>query len=170
MGYTNKKCPPKRHFTGETLKFHQFVRRNRASAGENSLTMKSEKHEPRKELNNSLYESFKNNIGNHLTANWQRFYVRESYRHPDYPAKLQENGSSRATIETDEERTYFLIDIPRNPDCLGLPFVKYDKKDDKKKLSDIQDIIISFISKNDKITIPELTRKVEVPKVLFLEK
>ena len=35
MGYTNKKCPPKRHFTGETLKFHQFVRRNRASAGEN---------------------------------------------------------------------------------------------------------------------------------------
>lgn len=29
-----------------------------------------------------------------------------------------------------------------------------------KELSDIQNIIISFMSKNDKITIPELTRKV----------
>lgn len=33
-------------------------------------------------------------------------------------------------------------------------------KDDMKELSDIQNIIISFMSKNDKITIPELTRKV----------
>ena len=46
--------------------------------------------------------------------------------------KLRENGSSRATIETDEERTFFLIDIPCNPDCLGGPILKGDMKDDMK--------------------------------------
>lgn len=75
---------------------------------------------------------------------------------------MQENGSSCATIETNEKRAYFLIDIPCNLYCLGVPIVKDDKKVDKKELSDIQEIIISFISKNDKITIPELARKVEV--------
>lgn len=55
-----------------------------------------------------------------------------------------------------------MIDIPRNPDCLGLPFVKDDKKDDKKELPDIQKIILSSIFSNDKITVPELTRKAEV--------
>ena len=68
---------------------------------------------------------------------------------------MQENGSPRATIETDEERTYFLIDIPCNLDCLGVP----TKKDDKKELSDIQLTILSLIENNDKITIPVLARK-----------
>lgn len=85
---------------------------------------------------------------------------------PTIQQKLQENGSPRAIIETDEERTYFLIDIPCNPDCLGVPIVKDDKKgdkkDDKKELSDIQSIIISSISENSKITIPELAKKVDM--------
>ena len=32
--------------------------------------------------------------------------------------ELEKNGSSYATIETDEERTFFLIDIPCHPDFL----------------------------------------------------
>lgn len=52
-----------------------------------------------------------------------------------------------------------MIDIPRNPDCLGVPIVKDDMKDDMKELPDIQKIILSSISSNDKITVPELTRK-----------
>lgn len=55
-----------------------------------------------------------------------------------------------------------MIDIPRNPDYLELPFVKDDKKDDKKELPDIQKIILSSIFSYDKITVPELTRKAEV--------
>ena len=73
---------------------------------------------------------------------------------PTIQQKLQENGSPRATIETDEERTYFLIDIPCNPDCIGVP----DMKGDKKELSDIQRFIIVLILANDKITIPKLAR------------
>lgn len=68
---------------------------------------------------------------------------------------MRENGSPRATIETDEERTFFLIDIPCNPDCLGGPILKGDMKDDMKddmkgdmkgdmkNLSDIQKVIVS---------------------------
>lgn len=40
---------------------------------------------------------------------------------PTIQQKLQENASQRATIETDEERTFFLIDIPCNPYCFGVP-------------------------------------------------
>lgn len=82
---------------------------------------------------------------------------------PTIQQKLQENGSPRATIETDEERTFFLIDIPCNQYCLGVPILKDDKKDDKKgekkELTDIQRVLISFISENDKITISEMARK-----------
>ena len=74
--------------------------------------------------------------------------------------KLRENGSSRATIETDEERTFFLIDIPCNPDCLGGPILKGDMKGDMKNLSDIQKVIVSSVLDNNKITIPELARKI----------
>ncbi len=33
--------------------------------------------------------------------------------------KLKDNGSSQATIDTDENRAYFLIDIPCHPDFIG---------------------------------------------------
>ena len=80
---------------------------------------------------------------------------------------MRENGSPRATIETDEERTFFLIDIPCNPDCLGGPILKGDMKDDMKgdmkgdmkNLSDIQKVIVSSVLDNNKMTIPELARK-----------
>ena len=76
---------------------------------------------------------------------------------------MRENGSPRATIETDEERTFFLIDIPCNPDCLGEPILKGDMKDDMKgdmkNLSDIQKVIVSSVLDNNKMTIPELARK-----------
>lgn len=55
---------------------------------------------------------------------------------------MRENGSSRATIETDEERTFFLIDIPCNPDSLGGPILKGDMKDDMK--GDMKDDMKNF--------------------------
>ena len=86
---------------------------------------------------------------------------------PTIQQKLRENRSPRATIETDEERTFFLIDIPCNPDCLGGPILKGDMKgdmkddmkDDMKNLSDIQKVIVSSVLDNNKMTIPELARK-----------
>ena len=86
---------------------------------------------------------------------------------PTIQQKLRENGSPRATIETDEERTFFLIDIPCNPDCLGGPILKGDMKDDMKgdmkgdmkNLSDIQKVIVSSVLDNNKMTIPELAKK-----------
>ena len=38
---------------------------------------------------------------------------------PTIQKKLKENGSGKATIETDEARTYFMIDIPCHPDFIG---------------------------------------------------
>lgn len=61
---------------------------------------------------------------------------------PTIQQKLRENGSSRATIETDEERTFFLIDIPCNPDSLGGPILKGDMKDDMK--GDMKDDMKNF--------------------------
>lgn len=85
---------------------------------------------------------------------------------PTIQQKLQENGSPRATIETDEERTFFLIDIPCNRHCLGVPVIRDDKKDDKKddrkELTDIQRVLVSVISENDKITISEMARMTEL--------
>lgn len=49
---------------------------------------------------------------------------------PTIQRKLTENGSPKATIETDEDRTYFLIDIPCHPD-----FVKENIQDD---IQDVQ--------------------------------
>lgn len=38
---------------------------------------------------------------------------------PTIQKKLRENGSAAATIETNEERSFFLIDIPCHPDFVG---------------------------------------------------
>lgn len=74
---------------------------------------------------------------------------------PTIQQKLQENGSQRASIETDEERTFFLIDIPCNSECFGVP----DMKKCKKELSDIQALILKILSGDNKTTIPDLARK-----------
>ena len=78
---------------------------------------------------------------------------------PTIQQKLQENGSPRAIIETDEERTYFLIDIPCNLDYIGVPDMKECKKECKKELSDIQTLILKILYGNNKTTIPDLARK-----------
>ena len=61
---------------------------------------------------------------------------------PAIQQKLRENRSPRATIETDEERSFFLIDIPCNPDCLGGPILKGDMKGDMK--DDMKDDMKNF--------------------------
>lgn len=72
------------------------------------------------------------------------FYLSEGWATgiPTIQQKLQENGSPRATIETDEYRTYFLIDIPCHPQFLATH--KTTRK------------ILSLMKENPSITIEEL--------------
>lgn len=49
---------------------------------------------------------------------------------PTIQAALEANGSPRAVIETDDDRTFFLIDIPCHPAFKGEPLYVKDQKDD----------------------------------------
>ena len=64
---------------------------------------------------------------------------------PTIQRKLEQNGSPRATIDTDEDRTYFLIDIPCHPDLVYENF--QDVKDDVKGESVDIEIVIERLSK-----------------------
>ena len=86
------------------------------------------------------------------------------------------NGSPRATIETDEERTYFLIDIPCHPyfakkeieiDTNGVKEdaesgVKGGVKGGVKELSEIQEIIVKEMLFDPSITTSEMAQKTGV--------
>ena len=76
---------------------------------------------------------------------------------PTVQEELEANGSPRATIETDEERTYFLIDIPCHP-----YFAKKEIEIDTngvKELSDIQEIIVKEMLFAPSITTSEMAQK-----------
>ena len=64
---------------------------------------------------------------------------------PTIQRKLEQNGSPRATIDTDEDRTYFLIDIPCHPDFVYENF--QDVKDDVKGESVDIEIVTERLSK-----------------------
>lgn len=56
---------------------------------------------------------------------------------PTIQTALEANGSPRAVIETDDDRTFFLIDIPCHPDFKGEALeLNYDLKDPLKDLKD----------------------------------
>ena len=80
---------------------------------------------------------------------------------PTIQDELQANGSPQATIETDDERTYFLIDIPCHPDFVKEQFVQNKDvvKDVVKELSERQKIILDFISENPALTAKEMSER-----------
>lgn len=87
---------------------------------------------------------------------------------PTIQDELRYNGSPQATIETDEARTYFLIDIPCHPNfiadrvVLNENGVKDGVKDGVKELSEIHKLIIAEIQKSPNITTSELAQKIDV--------
>ena len=79
---------------------------------------------------------------------------------PTIQRKLKDNGSSPATIETDENRAYFLIDIPCHPDFIGeglskavsqvLSQVEPNKNEQlKQKLSQVVSQVVSQVKGAD---------------------
>ena len=80
---------------------------------------------------------------------------------PTIQDELKDNGSLQATIETDEERTYFLIDIPCHPDFIKEQFIlnKDVVKDVVKELSERQKIILDFITEDPALTAKEMSER-----------
>ena len=83
---------------------------------------------------------------------------------PTIQDELRDNGSPQATIETDEERTYFLIDIPCHPDFIEnkVALNRDGAKDGAKGLSEIQQVIIAEMQNFPNITTSELAQKIDV--------
>ena len=70
---------------------------------------------------------------------------------PTIQRKLKDNGSSQATIDTDENRAYFLIDIPCHPDFVedGLSNVVYNiKLGENKQLEQNLSNVVSNVMSN----------------------
>ncbi|MDD7760561.1 MAG: hypothetical protein PT955_07155, partial [Bacteroidales bacterium] len=63
-----------------------------------------------------------------------------------------------AKIETDEERTYFLIDIPCHPDFIKEQIAP--NKDDAKELTERQRVIIEMISTNPFLSAKTISEKI----------
>lgn len=75
---------------------------------------------------------------------------------PTIQKKLRENGSAPATIETNDERSFFLIDIPCHPDFVGddlsqvMSQVEHaDNKDFNEKLSQVVSQVVSQVKGAD---------------------
>ena len=101
---------------------------------------------------------------------------------PTIQDELKVNGSPKATIETDEERTYFLIDIPCHPEFLEETLlvdtnvtkdgVKGGVKEQDvtnnvtnnvtKELTKRQYVILGMIAEDSFVTIPEMSLKTGV--------
>lgn len=78
---------------------------------------------------------------------------------PTIQSELKKNGSPAATIETDEPRSYFLIDIPCHPDFIWENIVN---KFQEMNLNARQQLIIELIHNNQHITYDELSVSLNV--------
>ena len=80
---------------------------------------------------------------------------------PTIQEELKKNGSGRASIETDEDRTFFLIDIPCHPH-----WVNMHEREIKviEKLTERQQTIINLIKQQNSTTQPEIARMANVGK------
>ena len=91
---------------------------------------------------------------------------------PTIQDELRANGSPQATIETDEERSYFLIDIPCHPDFIAdkvvlntdfiKNFIKDFIKENKSKLSERQSDILLMIADDSYLTSQKISQKTGV--------
>ena len=87
---------------------------------------------------------------------------------PTIQDELQLNGSPQATIETDEERTYFLIDIPCHPKfiaervVLNEDFIKDFIKENRKQITERQEDILFMIAEDGTMTSQKISQKTGV--------
>ena len=90
---------------------------------------------------------------------------------PTIQEELVKNGSSRAIIETNDDRNYINVFIPVHEGCgdiVELNDTINDTINDTKELSDRQIFIINLIKQDETITIPQLTLKTSVSRSTIL--
>ena len=81
---------------------------------------------------------------------------------PTIQNELKKNGSPRAIIETNDERTFINVFIPVHPDCgdiVVLDPTQDDPKDDPKELTERQNLILQIISEYHTITRQQLAQR-----------
>jgi ATP-dependent DNA helicase RecG len=81
---------------------------------------------------------------------------------PTIQEEMQENGSPRATIETNEERNFIIVFIPIHEGCeetVVLNGTQGVTKDVTKELSERQLLILEMIDDDSFVTIPEMSLK-----------
>ena len=82
---------------------------------------------------------------------------------PTIQAALEANGSPRATIETNNDRTYFLIDIPCHPTFIGEPFnIKTSSDETANELKDILKDVYYVIKEHPYETMAQLAERVGI--------
>ncbi|MBR4722639.1 MAG: putative DNA binding domain-containing protein [Muribaculaceae bacterium] len=84
---------------------------------------------------------------------------------PTIQNELKKNGSHRATIETNEERSFINVYIPIHEGCgdtVILNDPKNDPKDDPKKLSERQKLILQVISNDRTVTRQQLVQRTKI--------
>ena len=85
---------------------------------------------------------------------------------PTIQDELKSNGSPKATIETDEERTYFLIDIPCHPEfikekvVLNKDFIKDFIKENRLQISERQEIILEMVAMDPTLSAKAISEKI----------
>lgn len=98
---------------------------------------------------------------------------------PTIQDELKANGSPKATIETDKERSYFLIDIPCHPEFVmekvvlnkdfTKDFIKEFIKEKRMQLSERQERILFVILDDDTITSQKIAQKTGVSQRTILK-
>lgn len=83
---------------------------------------------------------------------------------PTIQAALKKNGSSSATIETDEGRSYFLIDIPCHPNFKGERIDLENQKDVIEKLDGVVKDIYNIIRDNPSVTMQQIADLLDIKK------
>ena len=79
-------------------------------------------------------------------------------RIPTIQDELRKNGSGAARIETDEERSYFLLEIPRRDGFENSSILDNTKGELKSELK-IMEYVFTLIKKDPKVTIPSMIVK-----------
>lgn len=83
---------------------------------------------------------------------------------PTIQEELANNGSPAATIETDDARSYFIIDIPCHPDFRESKIMPNGEnncpKDCPKELTERQQVIIALIREDNLLTSQKIAQKI----------
>ena len=98
---------------------------------------------------------------------------------PTVQEELEANGSPRAKIETDEERSYFLIDIPCHPEFMKdkvvlnkdftKDFIKDFIKENQSQVTERQEIILFMIADDKNLTSQKIAQKAGVSQRTILK-